>query len=72
MASRVVRCGIVSSAVERSIAVESISALIPARAVALSLMSTKEAPPSSSAAAISSIPRWLPPSGGSSWTEVTQ
>ena len=45
--SRVVRCGIVSMPASRSIVAETMSELIPARAVALSLMSTKPTRPDS-------------------------
>src|SRR5207248_498808 len=71
--SRVVKCGIASSPVARSIAPDTISALIPARAVALSLMSTNRTrPDSSSASATSSSPRFEPPSGGASWAGPTE
>ena len=57
----------------RSIATALISELIPTRAVALSLMSTKPTrSDSASPRATSSIPALLPPSGGSSWTVTTQ
>ena len=68
--SRVVRCGIVSIPASRSIAAEIISELIPARAVALSLMSTQPTLPDSfSSRATSTSPELFPPSGGSSCTD---
>ena len=70
--SRGVTWGIVSIPQLRSIATAAISAFIRARAIGLSLMSTKPTlPDSASRRATASIASLLPPCGGSSSTETT-
>ncbi len=70
--SRGVRCGIVSTPVNRSIATDAMIPLIRARARGLSFTSTNCATPDSSTArAVASSASGFAPSGGSSCTETT-
>ena len=70
--SRGVRCGIVSTPVNRSIATDAISPLIRARARGLSFTSTKSAlPDSRTARAVAISASGFAPSGGSICTETT-
>ena len=71
--SRGVTCGMVSIPVSRWIAIDAIRAFIRARAIGLSLTSTKPtAPESRSVRATSIIASFVPPFGGSSSTLTTQ